>query len=92
MRNTYFFLKGCNNYSLVGVIIFKINIFSNKQTFHMHITFIKIKNYQKISHLSLKFKTILFFMKYNYLNKIFPKIDLKSYSNVITYNETYEYV
>ena len=31
-------------------------------------------------------------MKYNYLNKIFPKIDLKSYSNVITYNETYEYV
>ena len=58
----------------------------------MHITFIKIKNHQKISHLSLKFKTILFFMKYNYLNKIFPKIDLKSYSNVITYNETYEYV
>ena len=31
-------------------------------------------------------------MKYNYLNKIFPKIDFKSYSNVITYNETYEYV
>ena len=58
----------------------------------MHITFIKIKNHQKISPLSLKFKTILFFMKYNYLNKIFPKIDLKSYSNVITYNETYEYV
>ena len=58
----------------------------------MHITFIKIKNHQKISHLSLKFKKILFFMKYNCMNKIFSKIDLKSYSNVITYNETYEYV
>ena len=50
----------------------------------MHITFIKIKNHQKISPLSLKFKTILFFMKYNYMNKIFSKIDFKSYSNVIT--------
>ena len=58
----------------------------------MHITFIKIKNHQKISRLSLKFKTMLFFMKYNCMNKIFTKIDLKSYSNVITYNETYEYV
>ena len=58
----------------------------------MRITFIKIKNYQKISHLSLKFKTILFFMKYNCMNKIFHKIDLKSYYNVITYNETYEYI
>ena len=58
----------------------------------MHITFIKIKNHQKISHLSLKFKTILFFMKYNYMNKIFPKIDLKSYYNVITYNKIYEYI
>ena len=33
----------CNNYFLVGVLISKINIFSNKQNFHMHITIMKIK-------------------------------------------------
>ena len=32
-----------NNYSLIGIIISKINIFSNKQTFHILIKIIKIK-------------------------------------------------
>jgi len=35
---------GCNSYSLVDVLISKINIFTNKQTFHMHIIIMKIKN------------------------------------------------
>ena len=34
-----------NSYSLVGVIIFKINIFINIQTFHMHIIVIYIYIY-----------------------------------------------
>ena len=33
----------CNNYFLVDVLISKINIFSNKKKFHMHITIMKIK-------------------------------------------------
>ena len=36
-----------NSYSLVGVIIFKINIFLNIQTFHMRITIIKLYIYIK---------------------------------------------
>ena len=36
-----------NSYLLVSVIISKINIFSNKQTFHLHVTIIKIKNHKK---------------------------------------------
>ena len=48
--------KGCNNYSLVGVLISKINIFSNKQTFHMHITIMK----KKKTNLSFKFKKYYF--------------------------------
>ena len=39
--------KGCNSYSLVGVLIYKINIFPTKETFYMHITIIKIKNHKK---------------------------------------------
>ena len=41
------FYKGYDNSSLVGVLISKINIFPNKQTFHMHITIMKIKNHKK---------------------------------------------
>ena len=33
----------CNNYLLVYVLISKINIFSNKKKFHMHITIMKKK-------------------------------------------------
>ena len=33
---------GSNSYSLIGVLIFKINISPNKQTFPMHITIMKI--------------------------------------------------
>ena len=56
MRNNYFSLKGCISYSLVSGIISKLNIFLNKQTFHIYLTIIKIKNYKKITHISLKFK------------------------------------
>ena len=55
------FSKGCNIYSLVDAVIFWINIFSNKHSFHIHITIIKIKNgKKKITYLSLKFKNIVF--------------------------------
>ena len=37
----------CNSYFLIGVLISKINIFPNKQTFHIHITIMKIKNHKK---------------------------------------------
>ena len=43
----------------------------------------KIKNYQKIIHLSQIKKNVLFFRKYNYISKIFSKIDLKFYFNVL---------
>ena len=41
-----------NNYFLVDVIISNINIFPNKQIFHIHLTIMEIKNHQKITHLS----------------------------------------
>ena len=41
----------------------------------------KIKDHKKITNLSFKFKKILFFRKYNYMSKIFPKIYLKFYYN-----------
>ena len=47
MRNNYSFLKGCIGFSLVSAIISKFNIFPNKQTFHIHLTIIKIKNHKK---------------------------------------------
>ena len=56
MRNNYSSLKGCISYSLVSVIILKLNIFPNKQTFHIHLTIIKTKNRKKKTHISLKFK------------------------------------
>ena len=52
MRNNYSSLKGCISYSLVSVIILKLNIFPNKQTFHIHLTIIKIKNCKKNTYLS----------------------------------------
>ena len=51
----------------------------------MYITTMKIKNIQKITNISLKFKKILFFRKYNFMSKIFPKIYLKFDSNVTTH-------
>ena len=47
MRNNYSSLKWCNSYFIVSVLISKINIFSNKQTFHMNISIMKIKNHKK---------------------------------------------
>ena len=47
MRNNYLSLKWCNSYFIVSVLISKINIFSNKQNFHMHISIMKIKNHKK---------------------------------------------
>ena len=47
MRNNYSSFKGCISYFLVDVIISKLNIFPNKQTFHIHLIIIKIKNYKK---------------------------------------------
>ena len=52
----------------------------------------KIKNHPKITYLSLKYKKKYFFKKYNCISKIFPKINLKFYSNVIIHNQTDEYV
>ena len=52
--------QGCNSYFLVGVLISKINIFPNKQTFYMYITIIKIKIHKKIINLSFKFKKYVF--------------------------------
>ena len=54
------FSKGYNIYSLVDAVIFWINIFPNKHSFHIHITIIKIKMVKKITYLSLKFKNIIF--------------------------------
>ena len=51
MRNNYSHLKCYISYSLVSVIISKLNIFSNKQTFHIHLT---IKKKKHISLLNLK--------------------------------------
>ena len=56
MMNNYSSLKGCISYSLVSAITSKLNIFPNKQTFHIHLTIIKIKKSYKIIHISLKFK------------------------------------
>ena len=47
MRNNYLFLKGYISYSLISAIISKLNIFPSKQTFHIHLTIIKIKNHKK---------------------------------------------
>ena len=59
MRNNYSALKGCISYFLVSVIISKLKIFPNKQTFHIYIyiylTIIKIKII-KNNTISLKFK------------------------------------
>ena len=56
MKNKYSSLKDCISYSLLSAIISKLNIFLKKQTFHIHLTIIKIKNHKKITHISLKFK------------------------------------
>ena len=47
MRNNYSSLKCCTSYSLVSSIISKLNIFPNKQSFHIYLTIIKIKNHKK---------------------------------------------
>ena len=57
MRNNYSSLKGCISYSLISAIISKLNIFQSKQTFHIHLTIIKII---KITHISLKLKITIF--------------------------------
>ena len=53
MRNNYSSLKGCISYFLVSVITSKLNIFPNKQTFHIHLT---IKKKKKIIENNTKFK------------------------------------
>ena len=85
-------------------MISKINIYSNKQTCHIQVTVIKIKNHKKITHFSLNLKNmyiyvyiyiyiyIYFLKKYNSLTNIFHKINLKLYSNVTTQNQTYEQI
>ena len=47
MRNNYSYLKDYISYSLVNAIISKLNIFPNKQTFHIHLTITKIKYHKK---------------------------------------------
>ena len=79
-------------------MISKINIYSNKQTCHIQVTVIKIKNHKKITHFSLYLKNMYIYVyiyilkKYNSLSKIFHKINLKLYSNVTTHNQTYEQI
>ena len=53
----------------------------------MHITITKIKNHKKITNLSFKFfLKKLFFKKYNYMSKIFPKIYFKKhFTHIIKY-------
>ena len=57
-----------NSYSLVGVIIFKINIFLNIQTFHMRITIIKLYIYitQCMCMFSLSITTYFIISNKNY--------------------------
>ena len=54
----------------------------------------EIKNLQKITHLSLKVSNLKKkkknSRKHNCMSKIFPKIDLKFYSNITTYNQTHK--
>ena len=57
---TIHFQNGCNNYSLVDVLIFAINIFPNKQTFHNAHNNYENKNQKKIINLSFKFKKYYF--------------------------------
>ena len=52
----------------------------------------EIKNHKKITHLSLKLKKKKNSRKYKCMIKIFPKIDIKFYSNVATYNQTYVFM
>ena len=93
MRNSYYSLKNCSSYSLASAIISKINIYSSKQTCHIQVIIIKIKNHKKITHFSLNLKNIYIFLKkYNCLSKIFHKINLKLYFNVTTHNQTYEQI
>ena len=47
MKNNYSSIKDYNSFFLVDEIIFKINIFLNKQTFYIHIKIMKIKNRKK---------------------------------------------
>ena len=42
MMNNYSSLKCCFSYSFVSAIISKLNIFLNKQTFHIYLTIIKL--------------------------------------------------
>ena len=55
MRNNYSSLKGCISYFLVSAITSKLNIFPNKQIFHIHLTVIKKKK-KKIIENNTKFK------------------------------------
>ena len=87
MKNNYSSVKDYNSFFLVDEIIFKINIFLNKQTFQIYIIIIKIKMIKKLISLSQFKKKKLFLRKYNYMSKIFLKINLKFYSNIITHNQ-----
>ena len=87
MKNNYSSVKDYNSFFLVDEIIFKINIFLNKQTFQIYIIIIKIKMIKKLISLSQFKKKKLFLRKYNYMSKIFLKINLKFYSNITTHNQ-----
>ena len=60
----------------------------------MHIAILKIK--KKKNHkkqlISLSNLKNIIFRKHNWMSKIFTTLYLKFYSNVKTYNQTYEYV
>ena len=60
MKNNYSSVKDYNSFFLVDEIIFKINIFLNKQTFQIYIIIIKIKMIKKLISLS-QFKKKIYF-------------------------------
>ena len=62
MKNNYSSVKDYNSFFLVDEIIFKINIFLNKQTFQIYIIIIKIKIIKKLISLS-QFKKKKFIFK-----------------------------
>ena len=58
----------------------------------MHITIIRIKKYQKLINLSLKYKECYLLGNIISWVRYFLKIYLKFYSNITSHNQTYQNV
>ena len=88
MRNNYSALKSCTSYSLINVIISKLIIFPNKQTFHIYLTIIKIKKSYKITHTKL----MNMFSYYITTNFIPSNKNYNSCRNPYSIYQTYFYI